>query len=67
MLALITFIPLHLLSGISILFSKVKFVGILRNLLGPKSKYDKSIPYTYEARVAIIEGAEDYNSYFSDT
>jgi DNA gyrase inhibitor GyrI len=45
----------------------VKFVSILRNLLGPKSKYDRSIPYTYEARVAIIEGDEDYNAYFADT
>ena len=67
MLALITLVPPHLLCGTSILSGKVKIVGILRNLLGPKSKYDKSIPYTYEARVAIIEGSEDYNSYFSDT
>ncbi len=36
-------------------------------LLGPKSKYDNTIPYTYEARVAVLEWADAYNSYFSDT
>lgn len=40
---------------------------LFEKLLGPKSKYDKSIPYTYEARVKIIEGGDEYNSYFSDT
>ena len=36
-------------------------------LLGPKSKYDNTIPYTYEARVAVVEWDDAYNSYFSDT
>lgn len=39
----------------------------VEKLLGPKSKYDNSLPYTYEARVAVLEWTEAYNSYFSDT
>lgn len=42
-------------------------MSLFRKILGPKSKYDKSLPYTYEARVQIIEGDKEYNSYFSDT
>jgi hypothetical protein len=42
-------------------------MSILSKLIGPQSKYDKSIPYTYEARVPIIEGDEIYNSYIADT
>jgi hypothetical protein len=42
-------------------------MSILRKLIGPESKYDKSIPYTYEARLQIIEGSEEYNYYLSDT
>jgi len=42
-------------------------MGILDNVLGPQSKYDKMLPYTYEARMPIIEGDAEYNSYLSDT
>ncbi len=42
-------------------------MDMLRKLIGPKSKYDKSLPYTYEARVQIIEGVDEYNFYLSDT
>jgi len=42
-------------------------MNILRELIGPKSKYDKTLPYTYEARIPIIEGVEKYNCYLSDT
>lgn len=42
-------------------------MGLIEKILGPKSKYDKSLPYTYEARVRIIEESEEYNSYLSDT
>jgi len=42
-------------------------MSLLEKILGPKSKYDKSIPYTYEARIRILEGSDEYNSYFSDT
>lgn len=42
-------------------------MGILRKIVGPRSKYDRSIPYTYEARISIIDGSDEYNSYFSDT
>src|SRR3989338_8956316 len=42
-------------------------MSLLEKILGPKSKYDKSLPYTYEARIRIFEGSEEYNSYFADT
>lgn len=42
-------------------------MGLIERILGPKSKYDKSLPYTYEARVRILEGSDDYNSYLADT
>jgi len=42
-------------------------MNIIRNIFGPKSKYDKTLPYTYEARFQIVEGDETYNSYLSDT
>jgi len=29
-------------------------MGMIRKIIGPKSKYDKSIPYTYMAKVPII-------------
>jgi len=42
-------------------------MSIINKILGPGSKFDKSLPYTYEARVPIMEGGATYNSYFSDT
>ena len=46
-------------------------MGLLAKLLGPKSKYDESLPYTYEARVRIFEEADDegdeFKSFLSDT
>ncbi len=42
-------------------------MSLVREILGPKSKYDKSLPYTYEARIPICEGEDTYNSYLSDT
>ena len=42
-------------------------MSLLEKILGPKSKYDKTLPYTYEARIRILEGSEEYNSYLSDT
>ncbi len=42
-------------------------MSILRDVLGPKSKYDRGLPYTYEARVTVtgVEGMTE--SYVSDT
>ena len=41
---------------------------VMEKIFGPKSKYDKSLPYTYMARVNEIEGDDDVVShYFSDT
>jgi len=42
-------------------------MSLFEKMFGPKSKYDKSLPYTYEARIRIFEGTEEYNSYFADT
>lgn len=42
-------------------------MSVLEKILGPKSKYDKTLPYTYEARIPIFEGEEEYSSYLSDT
>lgn len=42
-------------------------MSFLEAVLGPKSKYDKSLPYTYEARIRMFEESEEYKSYFSDT
>ena len=42
-------------------------MSVLEKLIGPRSKYIKSLPYTYEARLPIIEGEEEYKSYISDT
>lgn len=43
-------------------------MSIIRKFIGSKSKYDKSLPYTYLAKVPIIEGEEDLVShYFADT
>jgi hypothetical protein len=43
---------------------------ILRKILGPRSKYIKSIPYTYEARVDELGGQGEepmYSYYYADT
>ena len=42
-------------------------MSMISRFIGPESKYDNSLPYTYEARVPVIEGDDDYNSYISDT
>jgi len=42
-------------------------MNMLARILGPKSKYDKSLPYTYEARIRIFDGEEEYHSCFADT
>ena len=43
-------------------------MGMVRKILGPKSKYDKTIPYTYMAKVPVIEGDDDLAQYyFADT
>lgn len=42
-------------------------MGLLKKVLGPRSKYDKTLPYTYVAKYATIEGGDDYLYYFSNT
>ena len=45
-------------------------MGIIRKLLGPKSKYDPTIPYTYKAEINIFQGQDLEPLYihcFSDT
>ena len=41
-------------------------MGLLSKVIGPKSKYENDIPYTYEARIKIIDG-DEYNSFYADT
>ncbi len=48
-------------------FSKM---GIVKTLVRPKSKYDSSIPYTYEARIDPLDGIGDESDleyFYSDT
>ncbi|MCW8924396.1 MAG: hypothetical protein OQK69_12345 [Gammaproteobacteria bacterium] len=40
-------------------------MSLLKEIIGPKSKYEKDIPYTYEARIKIID--DEYNSFLGDT
>ncbi len=40
---------------------------IVKKFLGPKSKYEHDLPYTYEAKIGYIDGDKDYNSYMADT
>ncbi len=42
-------------------------MSVIRKILGPRSKYDRSLPYTYRARVAIAADGEISNDFFSDT
>lgn len=43
-------------------------MDVIRKVLGPLSKYDKTLPYTYMARVPIVEGDEEiFSYYFADT
>jgi hypothetical protein len=43
-------------------------MDILYKIVGPKSKYNNTIPYTYMARVSIIQGNKElYNYYYADT
>jgi hypothetical protein len=43
-------------------------MNFIKKLVGPLSKYDKSLPYTYMAKVSAIEGIEElYSYYFADT
>lgn len=37
---------------------------LIRKFLGPKSKYDKTIPFTYLAEMQVIPGDDDLFSYF---
>ena len=39
-------------------------MDILKKIIGPKSKYDKTIPFTYMARVSIIPADEELNNYY---
>ncbi len=45
-------------------------MGIFRKVLGPASKYDKTLPYTYQARVDALRGLGRepvYQYYYADT
>ena len=43
-------------------------MSILNKVIGPLSKYDDTLPYTYMAKVKILEGDDELaNYYFADT
>ncbi|MCB0281577.1 MAG: hypothetical protein H6627_05235 [Calditrichae bacterium] len=43
-------------------------MGVIRKILGPRSKYDKTLPYTYMARLPIMEQDKNlYEYFFADT
>ncbi|MFA6233427.1 MAG: hypothetical protein WC824_04460 [Bacteroidota bacterium] len=43
-------------------------MSISSSLFGPASKYDHSLPYTYVARVRVLDGNDDLaNAFFADT
>ncbi len=43
-------------------------MGMIKRFIGPKSKYDKSIPYTYAAKIWVVpEDDSLVNHYFADT
>ena len=43
-------------------------MGIFRKIFGPRSKYDKALPYTYMAVVPAIQGEDDVIvHYYADT
>ena len=43
-------------------------MGVVQKVLGPRSKYDKSLPYTYFAKIPALPGDDAYSLYyFSDT
>jgi hypothetical protein len=43
-------------------------MGIIKKFVGPVSKYNDTIPYTYIAKVKVFEREDDLvNHYFSDT
>lgn len=47
---------------------KTQIMSILQKLLGPKSKYDQNLPFTYMAKFSMFhEDPELYVPYFSDT
>ena len=42
-------------------------MDLVTRFIGPKSKYKNDIPYTYEARVSVLDVDGEFNSYISDT
>ena len=45
-------------------------MSVTSKLFGPKSKYDKTLPYTYMAKIDVLNGKSDepvYDYYFADT
>lgn len=42
-------------------------MGVLRSVLGPQSKYDPRLPYTYEAKVAVPGVPGMTQSFIADT
>ncbi|MCK5032087.1 MAG: hypothetical protein KAS18_00600 [Calditrichia bacterium] len=45
-------------------------MNVASKIFGPKSKYDKTLPYTYMAKIDVLNGQGEepvYDYYFADT
>ncbi|WJW75483.1 hypothetical protein QVG61_13485 [Thiohalobacter sp. IOR34] len=42
-------------------------MGVIREIIGPRSKYEHDIPYTYEARISVMDEGQEYKTYLADT
>ena len=42
-------------------------MDLVTKLIGPKSKDRNDIPYTYEARISLLDDGDAFNSYIADT
>ena len=42
-------------------------MDLIRKAIDPESRYSSEIPNTYEARVAVLDNNNEYESYIADT
>ena len=39
-------------------------MGLVKKIIGPKLKYDKTKPYDYIAKIPVVEGEDDLATYY---
>ena len=42
-------------------------MDLVKRIVGARSKYDRTLPYTYEARVPITGAEGEFQTFFADT